>query len=151
LVDSVSTLSPDIINPARVRNIKLGGGGNWEQECLEKGIIRIGFGTARGDRFVLCQSRNWEALAESLVAEGKDNKRIFDALAAKRDVIDQAFGGPLDWERLDEKRACRVRHILKQGGLSSGEEHWPRIQEAMIDAMGRLAKALKPYLPGAGV
>jgi hypothetical protein len=55
-VDSVNTPSPGTINPARVRYIKLGGGGSWEQECLEKGIIRIGFGTAGGDRFALCQS-----------------------------------------------------------------------------------------------
>lgn len=74
MVDSVSTLLPDTINPTCVRYIKLGGGGRWEQECLEKGIIRIGFGTARGDRFLLCQSRKWEELAESFIAEG-NNKR----------------------------------------------------------------------------
>jgi hypothetical protein len=72
MVDSVSTPSPTSINPTRVRYIKLGGGGSWEQECLQKGIIRIGFGTAAGDRFVLCQSRKWEELAESFIAEGKD-------------------------------------------------------------------------------
>lgn len=92
-----------------------------------------------------------QAAAELYIDTGErdDNKRIFDALAAKREAIDQAFGGALEWERLDEKRACRVRHVLEEGGLTSGEEHWPKIQEAMIDAMGRLAKALKPYLPGA--
>ena len=47
MVASVSTLLPDTINPARVRYIKLGGGGSWEQECLEKGIIRIGFGAVQ--------------------------------------------------------------------------------------------------------
>ena len=72
MVDSVSTPSPASINPARVRYIKLGGGGSWEQECLQKGIIRIGFGTAAGNRFVLCQSRKWEELTESFIAEGKD-------------------------------------------------------------------------------
>lgn len=79
-----------------------------------------------------------------------ENKRIFDRLVARREVIDQAFGDKLDWERLDEKRACRIRKILELGGLSSGEDKWPAIQEAMIDAMARLAKALKPNRPGAG-
>lgn len=51
-----------------------------------------------------------------------ENKRIFDALAARREVIDQEFGGKIEWERLDEKRACRVRHVVELGGLSSGEE-----------------------------
>lgn len=58
--------------------------------------------------------------------------------------------GRLDWERLDAKRACRIRHVLDLGGLSSGEDRWPTIQQGMIDAMARLAKALKPQLPGAG-
>lgn len=80
-----------------------------------------------------------------------DNKRIFDTLAAKRDAIDQAFGGKLEWERLDEKRACRIRHTIEEGGLTIGENQWPKIQDAMIDAMRRLANALKPYLSGTGV
>ena len=71
MVESDSTVSPSV-TPARVRYIKLGGGGSWEQECLAKDIIRIGFGTARADRFVLCQSRKWKELTDSFGAEGKD-------------------------------------------------------------------------------
>ncbi len=71
-MDSVTALSAASINPARVRYIKLGSGGSWEQECLQKGIIRIGFGAAAGDRFVMCQSGKWEELAKSFIAEGKD-------------------------------------------------------------------------------
>ena len=71
-IGTVSTVPPDAIKPARVRYIKLGGGGSWEQECLGNSIIRIGFGTARPDRFLLCESRNWKELAESFVSEGKD-------------------------------------------------------------------------------
>lgn len=60
------------ITPIRVRYIKLGRGGRWEKECLESGVIRIGFGSARGHRFELCQSGRWDALFESFLAEGKD-------------------------------------------------------------------------------
>lgn len=65
-------MTPKLIEPVRVRYIKLGGRGSWERECLEKGIIRIGFGSARPDRLHLCQSRHWEKLTESFLAEGKD-------------------------------------------------------------------------------
>lgn len=71
-MDSIEPVLPDVISPSRVRYIKLGAGGIWEQQCLEQGIIRIGFGTARDDRFLLCQSRDWEGLAESFIAEGRD-------------------------------------------------------------------------------
>jgi len=59
------------ISPTRVRYIKLGEGGSWEKECLEKGIVRIGFGTAQSERFQLCQSGRWNDLPESFIAEGR--------------------------------------------------------------------------------
>lgn len=36
------------------------------------------------------------------------NKEIFDALKARREEIEATFGGPLKWERMDEKRASRI-------------------------------------------
>lgn len=77
--------------------------------------------------------------------EKDENKRIFDSLYAKKQEIEKSFGAPLSWERLDEKRACRVRCTLKHGGLTD-ESKWQNIQDAMIGAMDRLAKAIKPYL-----
>ena len=61
------TISPT----TRVRYIKLGEGGSWEEECLKQGIIRIGFGSAQNQRFELCQSGRWNDLSESFIAEGK--------------------------------------------------------------------------------
>jgi len=62
---------PDPLSPARVRYIKLGVGGGWERECLEKGIIRIGFDSARKDRFLSCKKNDWVKLSESFIREGK--------------------------------------------------------------------------------
>src|SRR5258708_3567101 len=59
------------ISPASVRYIKLGEGGRWEKACLDQGIIRIGFGSAKPDRFRLCQERRWSELRKSFGAEGK--------------------------------------------------------------------------------
>jgi CBS domain-containing protein len=36
------------------------------------------------------------------------NKAIFDGLLAHREAIHTAFGGTLDWERMDTKRASRI-------------------------------------------
>jgi hypothetical protein len=77
--------------------------------------------------------------------EKDENKRIFDALYEKKQQIEQSFGLPLSWERLDDKRASRIRWLLNEGGLTD-EPKWPSIQDAMIGAMERLAKAVKPYL-----
>ncbi|SRR6266567_966977 len=60
------------IRPNRVRYIKLGAGGGWERECLEKGIVRFGFGSATDERFPLCRGGRWKELLTSFLSETKD-------------------------------------------------------------------------------
>jgi hypothetical protein len=52
----------------------------------------------------------------------------------------------LYWQRLDDKQGCRIAYITTVGGYKSDESKWPGIQDAMIDAMIRLEKALTPHL-----
>jgi len=75
-----------------------------------------------------------------------ENKRIFDHLFAKKDAIEKAFGGNLSWERLDTKRACRIKHIIELGSFRSPENQWPDIQADMVETMCKLESALKPHL-----
>ncbi len=78
--------------------------------------------------------------------DAERNKAIFDALAQHKEAVEQAFGAPLDWQRLDDKRASRIcAYIRGHGGLRE-RDRWDELQEAMIEAMLRLEKALKPYI-----
>jgi Domain of unknown function (DUF4268) len=74
-----------------------------------------------------------------------ENARIFNALFAEKNEIEQAYGSPLEWEPLEEKRACRIAQRFAFGGYRD-EAKWPEIQEAMIDAMIRLERALRPHI-----
>ena len=77
--------------------------------------------------------------------EADENKAIFDRFQAEQDKIEETFGGPLEWQRLDDRRASRIRHVVTIGGFMD-RDHWPELQEALIDAMVRLEKALKPHI-----
>lgn len=83
--------------------------------------------------------------------QAEENERIFNDLATKKTEIEKAFGGPLEWERMEDKRACRIRYTLHLGGLSAGEDEWPKIWDPLIDAMQRLVDAFKPYIRSAGM
>ena len=77
--------------------------------------------------------------------DAEENKSIFDKFLGRKEQVEDAFGEPLDWQRLNERRASRIRFVITGGGLRD-EERWPEIQDAMIDAMVRLQKALKPEI-----
>lgn len=89
--------------------------------------------------------------AELYIDRGKgsdnENKSLFDALFADKNAIEKDFGGALEWQRLDQKRACRIRKAFEDlPGFRDTEEDWQKTQGAMIDAMMRLEKALAPRL-----
>ena len=73
------------------------------------------------------------------------NEQIFDQLFSQREAVEEKFGGPLHWERLEGRRASRIHHPIEIGGLND-VERWPEIQEAMIDAMVRLHTAFAPTI-----
>lgn len=74
------------------------------------------------------------------------NKRYFDTLYAYKESIEQTFGAPLYWQRLDKKRASRVAYLIAGMGGLKDKATWPKVQEAMIDAMSRLHKAFTPFI-----
>lgn len=78
------------------------------------------------------------------------NKAIFDQLFAQKVAIEQAFGDDLEWQRLDGKRACRIRKVIDLGGWRDAEK-WPQIHEAAAEAMSQLEKAMKPAITALNV
>jgi hypothetical protein len=75
-----------------------------------------------------------------------ENKAVFEQFLAHKAEIERDFGGPLSWEPLEGRRACRIRHTQTGGGYRSPEEQWPGLQDSIINAMDRLEKALRPHL-----
>ncbi len=94
-------------------------------------------------------ARQHDARVELYIDKGKgardDNKAIFDELKESKSAIEEAFGGALDWQRLDAAQSCRITKPIDLKGYRD-ELPWDETQDAMIDAMIRLEKALKPHI-----
>lgn len=91
--------------------------------------------------------RKSDAQIELYIDNGEQtaNKKMFDALFINKDTIENIFGGKLDWQRLNDKRASRICYAIQNYGLSE-TAHWPELQDLMIDAMIRFERALKPHI-----
>ena len=75
-----------------------------------------------------------------------ENEEIFNTLKESKAGIEESFGEPLEWRRLEGKRACRISKQFSLGGYSDDEENWSEIQDTMIDAMIRVEEAFKPHI-----
>ena len=63
--------------------------------------------------------------------DGDENKEYFDRLLKNRDEIELELGEPLEWERLDSKRACRIA-LYREGSIEDSSEELQNIHEWAI-------------------
>ena len=87
---------------------------------------------------------------ELYIDRGKDadseNEKIFDTLEKAKRKIEETFGEPLEWQRLEGQRSCRIGKRFSLGGYRDDEDKWQEIQDTTIDAMIRLEKAFRPHI-----
>lgn len=72
-----------------------------------------------------------------------ENKFIFDKLLSQKEAIEQVTG-ELEWERLDNKKASRIKQEIKNVSLYEKED-WDKMMEFMMDSMIKMECAfVKP-------
>jgi len=74
----------------------------------------------------------------------EENKFLFDQLYGKKALIETEFGAELTWERLEDKRASRIK--CEMPGTIYDTDQRPALIEFMTDAMTRLENAFKEPL-----
>ncbi len=75
-----------------------------------------------------------------------DNLRIFEALSAKKHSIESAFSrSPLEWNTMEDNRACRIEKTIAGGGWRD-EDKWKDVYKNLANTMAELESALKPHL-----
>lgn len=75
----------------------------------------------------------------------KESRQIFDGIYANKDEIEHVFGKELDWQPQEGLKMSIIQYVIPGGGLKD-KGRWAQIHDAMVDAMVRLEKALKPMI-----
>jgi len=65
-------------------------------------------------------------------------------LEAQRAEIESAFGGPLQWEPLETRRASRV--AAYRAGTIEQSQAWPDYREWLVTTVGKLRDAIQPFV-----
>ena len=104
----------------------------------------IGAGSGiRGAAYNYLVSKNF-ARCEIYLDRGDfdENKLVFDYLFERKAKIEEAFGGALEWERLDDKRASRIKYENQNFSLYN-KEQWDDMVVFLVDGMMRMENAFK--------
>jgi hypothetical protein len=74
---------------------------------------------------------------------------ILTRLQGHRDEIEAAFGAPLSWEPLVDRRACRVAAYSPDRASVVDREAWPEHRTWLVQTVGDLRHAFGPHLEAA--
>src|SRR6185295_17867632 len=77
--------------------------------------------------------------------DGQRNKQLFDWLEKDKEAIERECGTALDWERLDNRRACRIA-IYHPGSIESDTDTLQAIRVWSIEQLLKFKKVFGPRL-----
>jgi hypothetical protein len=77
--------------------------------------------------------------------DAETSKALFDALLAQKVDIEREFREPLEWERLDDRRASRIA-VYREGNIIQSEEKLSEIRGWAIERLLQLKRVLGPRL-----
>ncbi|PKY88578.1 DUF4268 domain-containing protein [Falseniella ignava] len=75
----------------------------------------------------------------------RDNKDLFDSLYENKDEIESKLGFRMRWERLDDKKASRVKSYIS--GLNfNKQDNYPELMNQVVDRVVRIRDVFKGYI-----
>ena len=74
-----------------------------------------------------------------------DDKELFDSLYEKKEEIEEKLGFSLDWDRLDGKKASRIKHYIN--GLNFDDHsNYDTLMNEVVDKAVLMRDTFKKYL-----
>ncbi len=74
------------------------------------------------------------------------NKRAFDRLEQEKELFESELGAPLEWQRLESRRASRIS-IRRPGSIDDNQETLEEIRQWIIDRLLAFKRVFGPRLP----
>jgi hypothetical protein len=92
-------------------------------------------------------AKDGQVRAELYIDRGDEtaNKELFDQLKSQREEVETRFGEPLRWERLDDKRACRIA-VYRDGHIKQSPEELAEIRTWLVDRLLALKEVFGPRI-----
>lgn len=75
----------------------------------------------------------------------EENNQVFNKLLQMKEMIEEAFGNKLEWKKLNDKRACRIKFENTEYNIFE-KEHWDEMIKFLSDGMVEFEKAFKEPL-----
>ena len=122
----------------RFTNARVGQPQNWYSFASEQSrVFKYGTSFAANDRV------RTEIYID--MGDQNKNKELFDKLYDKKDELEKEFGSVLTWERLDDKRACRICNYI-DGSISVDTAQIEEIKSWAIENMLKFKKVFPKYI-----
>src|SRR5690606_33326379 len=74
----------------------------------------------------------------------EENKAMFDYLFARKEEIERTFENPMEWRRLDDKKASII--VFGQAFDGYNRESWPSMIKWLVEHVRRIEKTFKPQI-----
>jgi hypothetical protein len=79
------------------------------------------------------------------------NKAAFDFFHATKSELETAIGSPIEWERLDQKRACRISVARLDSGIDQVAPDPTEARKWVIDRLLAFKTVFGPIIPSAAL
>ncbi|GGD58355.1 DUF4268 domain-containing protein [Croceicoccus mobilis] len=123
LLETKSPVRPRKARPRHYANYAIGRSGTWISACVNSSRKSV-----------------WVEFA----FRGPPGKLWFDELASQREQIETAIGQPLDWQRLDGKKMCRI--VLQfEGADPTNEVDWARQHAWVVEKLELFQRVFRPH------
>jgi hypothetical protein len=129
LLESVKTQYPNLTRAKKA----------YPQSWYNFPVGRAGFSVATS--FTQDQKLRVELYID--VGERAKNKAAFDALEKDREAIEEQLGVALDWQRLEEKQACRICYDT-DGSIGDDRTHLAELEDWAVEWVGKFHEVFKP-------